>query len=417
MIVLDTTRYDHLGCYGHARDTSPSIDAFTSDAIRFDRAYATAPWTKPTVASMFTGLYPSRHGVRIMDAALPDQLVTLAEILGERGYATAGVISHVLLDRRHGFAQGFAEYVEIVDTKDPHEAVSTGRVTDAALEILSSFDTRQPFFLFVHYFDPHYNYKRHSEYGFAAPNAGRLEGAETIYDLYDLMPDMTQEEIEFIEAIYDEEIRFMDDGVGRLLGSLEETVGFDDTLILIAADHGEEFMMHGNIGHTITLYEEVMRVPLILRPPGYRAGGTVVEQPVSLVSVVPTVLDLIGVEFEDLVTQGPSLARVLDSENPPGRSSVIFCETDEQRHKRAVIVGRDKLIRDEESGKIELYDIVADPDELEDLSGERPERVTQLLAVLEQSIVWAAKGSIAPHAMTLTDEQREQLRSLGYVDN
>lgn len=415
MIVLDTTRHDHLGCYGYSRNTSPSIDEFAADAIRFDRAYATAPWTKPTVASMFTGLYPSRHGLQTMNAALPDRLVTLAEILSERGYATAGVISHMLLDQRHGFAQGFAEYVEIVDAEDPHESVSTGQVTDAALDILARFDARQPFFLFVHYFDPHYNYKRHPEYGFATTQAGRLEGTETIDDLYDLIPDMTREEIELIEAIYDEEIRFMDDGVGRFLATLERTVGFDDTLIIIAGDHGEEFMTHDWIGHTITLYEEVIRVPLIVRPPGYRAGGTVVDLPVSLVSITPTVLDLIGVEIEGLVTQGTSLAAVFDSAPPAGWNSVIFCETDEQRHKRAVIVGRDKLIRDEESGKVELYDIVTDPDELEDLSEERPERVVELLAVLERNIVWATSGSIAPDAVTLTDEQREQLRSLGYV--
>jgi arylsulfatase A-like enzyme len=417
MIVLDTTRQDHLGCYGHSRDTSPSIDAFAADAIRFDRAYATAPWTKPTVASMFTGLYPSRHSVRVMNAALPDRLLTLSEILGARGYATAGVISHVLLDRRHGFAQGFEKYVEVVDPEDPHESVTSDRVTDAALEILSRFDERQPFFLFVHYFDPHYNYKRHPEYGFAPPKAGRLKGTETIYGLYDFMPDMTREEIDLIEAIYDEEIRFMDDGVGRLLESLKKTVGFEDTLVLIAGDHGEEFMTHGHIGHTISLYEEVMLVPLIMRPPGYRAGGTVVDLPVSLVSIAPTVLDLIGVEIEGLVTQGTSLAAALDPEAPAGRDPVVFCETDEQRHKRAVIVGRDKLIRNEESGKIELYDIVADPGELDDRSGEQPERVAQLLAMLEQSIVWAAEGSIEPDTMTLTDEQREQLRSLGYVGN
>jgi len=417
MIVLDTTRHDHLGSYGHSRDTSPAIDAFASDAIRFDRAYATAPWTKPTVASMFTGLYPSRHGLQIMEAALPDGLVTLAELLGERGYATAGVISHVLLDPRHGFAQGFDEYVEVVDAEDPHESISTGRVTDAALEILSGRDSGRPLFLFVHYFDPHYNYKRHPEYGFAPAQSGRLRGDESIYDLYELMPDMTPEEIEFIEAVYDEEIRHMDDGVGRLLGALEETLGLDDTLVVLAADHGEEFMTHGNIGHTITLYEDVMRVPLIVRPPGHQAGKTVVHTPVSLVSIVPTVLDLVGLDIEGLVTQGRPLISALDSGDAPDQGSVIFCETDEQRNKRAVIVGRDKLIRDEESGRIELYDIVADPDELEDLSKHRPGRVTELLVVLDQTIVWAARGSIAADEVTLTDEQREQLRSLGYVDN
>ena len=155
-------------------DTTPAIDQLAARAVRFHRAYATAPWTIPSVASMITGRYPSNHTAISFDRSLPDGVDTLAEILEREDYATAGVISHRAIGSSHNFQQGFDVYLE--SEARGHDHVSTEGVTRQAVDLLETLSAAgQPFFLFVHYFDPHYNYKRHPEYGFAGPSAGRLD--------------------------------------------------------------------------------------------------------------------------------------------------------------------------------------------------------------------------------------------------
>jgi len=325
------------------------------------------------------------------------------------------VVSHVLLDRRHRFDQGFAEYVEVFDPRRPHEVVTTGEVTDAALQLLSGFEKqRDPFFLFVHYFDPHYNYKRHPEVGFAPDSAGRLNGDETIADLYEVMDDMTAAEIALVEAIYDEEIRHTDGGVGRLLQVLRESGRFEDTWIVVLSDHGEEFMEHGNIGHTITLFEELVKVPLVIRPPGHSAGSRSLDAPVSLVSLTPTLLD--GLEIDSgLDFQGQSLLPLMAAGGEG--EDVIYCETDQLVNKRGAIVGRYKIVRDENTGGLELYDIIADPTEQFDRSELDPELTARFVSILDRRIAWTALGPVDAEPLRLTDEELQQLKSLGYVGN
>jgi arylsulfatase A-like enzyme len=413
LILVDTLRQDHVGAYGYPRDTTPAIDALAADAVRFERAYAVAPWTMPTVASMFTGLYPGRHRVTTINQALPAEVTTIAEILADQGYATAGVVSHTLLDRRHRFDQGFAEYIEVLDQRKPHEAVTTNDVTDAVLGMLAKLEaSEEPFFLFVHYFDPHYNYKRHPEVGFAAESAGRLSGDEAIEDLYEVMEDITAEELALVEAIYDEEIRHTDNGIGRVLEELRSSGRFDDSWIVVTSDHGEEFMAHGNIGHTITLFEELVKVPLIVRPPAYLESPRVVTEPVSLVSLTPTLLDALGVESEPVFQAESFLPLVTRAGEGVG---VVYLETDQLVNKRAAIVGKHKIVRDEQTGVVELYDIVADPDEQADLAAAEPDRVAALLEVLDERIRWSNLNPVEANPVTLTEEQLEQLKSLGYV--
>ena len=247
VILVDTLRQDHVGCYGHDRNTTPAIDAFAGDAVKFERAYATSPWTTPTVASMFSGLYPGRHRVRTIDMALPGEVTTLAEILQQRGYATAGVVSHVLLDRRHRFDQGFAEYVEVIDQRRPHETVTTAEVTDAALQLLAGLEKqRDPFFMFVHYFDPHYEYLRHPQHRFRGQSrSGRLDRRpRRIHGpLRDLMRGLEcHRDRPGLRDLYDEEIRHTDGGVGRLLQMLRESGRFDELRRPHAAELRELFL-------------------------------------------------------------------------------------------------------------------------------------------------------------------------------
>jgi len=423
MIVVDTLRQDHLGCYGYSRDITPSIDALAASGLRFDRAYATAPWTMPSVASMITGLYPGSHGLT-RTTRLPAEAVTVAEILGEHGYATAGVVSHVLLGSVFGFDQGYEVYEQTVREK-PHKAVTTEAVTDKAQSLLRQLaEDDRPFFLFVHYFDPHYEYQRHPEIGLAPERAGRLDGTQTIHELRALLGDITDEEVEFVRDLYDEEIAHTDAGIGRLLATLRETGQDPNTLILFVADHGEEFVEHGWIGHTRTLYEELVRVPLIVRPPQARARAGATDRLVSLASLTPTILDYCGIETEELGFQAPSLAALVDSGLAEGLPAA-YAEVEyvplkkssavKITFKKALATASYKVVRDDLSGRVEVFDLVKDPGERHDLADSRPDLVARLLPELEQAIARSRERALDPEEAQIDEELIERLRSLGYV--
>ncbi len=423
LVVVDTLRSDRVGCYGSRRDTTPNMDALAADGVRFARAYATAPWTMPSVGSMITGLYPSSCMTTGTFGKFPDRLVTLAEILKQEGYATTGIVSHFLLGERFNFHQGLDTCLE--SEAGDYNHVSTPGVTRQAVEALRRFSKiERPFFMMVHYFDPHYNYVNHPEYEFAASSAGRLDGTQSITALRAMLDDMTVEEIGFLKDLYDEEIRSTDAGIGRLLGTLRELALYDQTIVILVADHGEEFLAHGWLGHTKTLYEELVHVPLIIRVPGEKAGGRVVRSRVSLVSLTPTILDLAGIEPASRHFQGASLAPLMERD-VVDLSTTIFCEVDfdsrrpidagKKTHKKAVIWDRYKLIRDDTSSKIELYDLQDDPDERNDLIRKHPKLAGKLLGILQQRINLAASQDTHPDQVGLTAEELERLHTLGYV--
>jgi arylsulfatase A-like enzyme len=422
-IVIDTLRFDHVGCYGAARETTPAIDALAADAVRFERAYATAPWTIPSVGSMLTGLYPSRHTATSFPRQLPDDVQTLAEILKREGYATAGVVSHWAIGTRFNFQQGYDVYLE--SEARGHDHVSTPGVTRQALEQLEALAAGdRPFFLFVHYFDPHYNYLRHPEYGFAPPSAGRLKGGEPIGKLTRMTADMSPEEAQFLRDLYDEEIRFTDAGIGRLLDKLDVLGHRGDTLIVLTADHGEEFLDHGQLGHTKTLYEELVRIPLIVRERSDSRPGVTVEQPVSLVSLPPTILDVLGVDPSPFSFQAASI-EPLRAGSRSGEPDVVFFEVDfvpvdkqgprKEVHKKGIVGERYKLIRDDTTLRAELYDLGVDGGEDTDLAGRQPELASELLAALDRAIALAGARGRDARERILDEEEIRRLRGLGYL--
>lgn len=429
-IVVDTLRADRLGCYGAERETTPAIDAMAARAVRFDRAYATAPWTRPSIASMLTGLYPTSHGAATVDLMLPDSVATLAGMLQAEGWVTAGVISHGVISRRAGFARGFDHWEQ--SEARGHDHISTAGVTGQALEQLDRLaGGEQPFFLFVHYFDPHYFWHRHDDADFAADQAGRLNGRQSIWQLRGMRQELTTEELAFIRDTYDEEVRHTDGGVGRLLGRLGELGLENDTVVVFTADHGEEFMEHGWIGHTRSLYEELVRVPLIIRVPG--GAPAVVHRPVSLVSLVPTLLDLLcgSVLDEEYAFQGPSLAPLLGGGEAnrgewDGDAEDIFFEVsfdqpeewgaEKTAHKKGILLDGWKLIRDETGGGLELYNLDNDPGESTNMAEARPAVRDRLLARLEARV--ESLGAAADtRRMELDERELEQLRGLGYLED
>jgi arylsulfatase A-like enzyme len=378
------------------------------------------------VASILTGLYPHRHGLYRMGRKLPAAAVTLAEILNDAGFATAAVVSHNLISKQFGFDRGFETFLD--DEAIGHNHVSSPGVTRQATGLLEEFaEGRRPFFLFVHYFDPHYTYVRHPEFGFAAERAGRLVGGEKIHELRRM--ELTKEELQLVRDIYDEEIRFTDAAVGELIGALRAYGLLDETVVVFTADHGEELFDRGWLGHTRSLHEEVVRAPLLIRLPD-RDGevahrGRRVETPVSLVALAPTLLELLSVTPPASVTFQHRSLTPLFTGDAITEPDLVYAEVDfmpaGQKKKprptraraRAVIDGSSKLIHDELADAYHFYDLARDPFELHDLASSETARVASLRERLD-----AFRTESAPSAdeVSLSEGELAELRALGYAE-
>lgn len=420
VVVIDALRATRLGVYGAQRPTSPALDAFAKEATVFDRAYSTAPWTKPSVASILTGLYPEGHGLHGMRRKLGGS-PKLPELLARRGYATAGIVANPLLSAEAGFSQGFQTYLE--DQALGAAYVSTEGVTREASAAVEAFaKKRAPFFLYVHYFDPHADYRRHRDVGFAPDSAGRLRGDEPQATIRDLTPSMTPAEVEYVRAAYDEEVRHTDTGVGALLDRLRELGLWSSTLVIVTADHGEELRDRGFFGHTRSLYDELVRVPLLVKPPG-EAPARRVATPVSLAALAPTVLDFAGGGAGGARFDAASLAGALRSGGEVAAGDVLvevdFLPVDPddpvgEVHKKALVQERLKVIRDDRSGQVEMYDLLNDPAETLDLAAQGMS-VRRPIARLERLLRAVRRPADAGKDQTFTPEEIERLRSLGYV--
>ncbi len=359
LIVVDTLRFDHLGCYGYDVDTSPAIDRFASEAIFFQRAYSTAPWTLPSVASMMTGLYPSALGIEDKRVMLDTGVTTLAELFKKSGYRTGGVISHTFVSGKYGFSQGFDSYNEEESDKG-HEYVSSPGVTKHAIDTLKKTNGK-PFFLFVHYFDPHSNYNMHSMLNTYPDYNGPLSSSLNARDIMTMVKcgDETDEDKRYLRALYDSEIRFTDHHIGKLLEELKRRGLYENTLVVLTADHGEELAERedGWVGHTKKITEELIRVPLMIKLPG-KSSPRQIWRPVSLIDLTPTIAYYAGLR----VPEPPEISGVIiDLERPRLLSRDIFAETDRKRSKKAVITTKWKLVYNTETTVSRLYNLAKDP--------------------------------------------------------
>jgi len=418
LVVFDTTRYDHTSLAGYARDTTPRLAALAREGARFDLAYAPTSTTGPSHATLFTGLSPLRHGVAKNGVPLDASFETLAETLAAAGWRTAGFASSFVVSRRFGFDQGFATYDDRFEraTSTFTEAFwegervlepfdrRAGATTDRALSWLEGNAGRGPLFAFVHYFDPHAPYVPPDGY------AGRFAPAGA---------DGLARDV----ARYDEEIAFADAELGRLLDALERLGLASNTIVVVTADHGEGLMDHGHLEHGVHIYEEQVRVPLVVRWPG-RVAARRVGEPVELADVRPTVLALLGLPAEE-GADGRSLARaLLDGEPLDAERPIHLYRRHFAGERRAgtlvkgeqlgVRVGRWKLIDAPEEGTRELFDLEADPRERENRLAAQPDVAATLLARLDARRRERAGEAVAP--LDVSPGERERLRALGYTE-
>lgn len=402
LLTLDTTRADHLGCYGDAHAMTPSLDRIAAAGALFEHAYAPSPLTLPSHATMLTGLNPNEHGLALNNTAtLSAQLPTLATVLAERGYRTAAFIASPILDSRFGLDRGFEVYND-----DMRQAVSMTKgdvmfyrqanvVVDAALQWLGArpHDVEadqlheKPFFLWVHLYDPHRPLFAHEELA-----GTRFAG----------------------EATYQGEIAFMDRHIGRLTSTLDAARLSERTLIVAVGDHGEELGDHGDPAHGLALYQEVLRVPLLVALPGVVRAGHRVDAVVSLRDLLPTVLDLLGLPAIEQ-GKGRSLKAALEGQPIPSEPSYAETQTPYNMYRWSPLYSLTteewKYIR---TARPELYDRKRDPAEMYNLATVFPERLAELESALASHEAQAQKVPAAKR-IELNEAEIQRMRQLGYL--
>jgi arylsulfatase A-like enzyme len=419
LIAVDTLRADHLGFLGYARDVSPRLDSLARDSIVFRRAISAASWTTPAFAGVFTGTHPGALGIEDVLVPVPHETPILAQILCEAGWQTAGVVSHSYVGVRYGFDRGFEQWDEGNAGGDWY--VSSPNVTAKAIEYLDEFsEDPRPFFLFAHYFDPHYEYKEHAEHRFSEGHAGSYRSkADDIWELAAMAArgELDEAAVRSMVDSYDSEIAFTDQQIGELLDALERRGLYDDALIIFLSDHGELFVERPErfLGHGMHVYEALVHVPLVIKLPGRERIGRV-EIPVSTVDVLPTILDIIGHPAPP--ASAPVERSLLRVDRATARP--VFTQTRENGAFRdAVVEGDWKLIRDSVAESTELYDLSRDEGELDDLANLQPEIVARMGALLtrwQRGLEIQKQRIHASAPPKLTPEEKERLRGLGYVE-
>ncbi len=431
--LIDTLRADHLGTYGYPRPTSPNIDHFAKDAVVFENARAQSSWTRPAVVSVLTGLAPRRHGVNRREDALPGSVDTLAELLAAEGYGTAGFVTNGNAGPNFGLDQGFEEFRHLRESADTHER---HRLSDHLnLWLFHWLESRpaddRPFFLYAHATDPHVPYTPPEPFrsrfaGNVDPEAGRLEHARAV--IQGRLPP-TEETRRDLVDLYDAEIAFNDHHFGRLIERLKELELYDASLIVLVADHGEEFLDHGGGEHGVPLYDEQPRVRSIVKfprrgtngkfprrgtngpSPGGREAGRRIAATVSQIDVVPTILDLLGIAPPAL--DGVSLLGASE------RASFAYLALSDRRMRSVTRKGW-KLILDNSPAPrgepLQLYRLEADQREATELAGQRPFERELLAQRMRRWELELAQGAQAVGEQAdIPDELRRQLEALGYL--
>ncbi len=385
LISIDTCRADHIACYGHRSVRTPTIDRLAAEGVRFARAVAPTPLTLPSHTTLLTGLNPPRHGVRNNGTfKLDESVTTLAECLKAKGYRTGAVISAFVLDRRFGLAQGFETYDDDLAVGDRPSVGSfrerRAEQTNVAAKRWLGEHGKERFFLFIHYYDPHWPYTAPSPFG-----------------------------EQYADTPYDGEIAYVDEQIGRLMSALDATGARDRTVVIVTGDHGESLGEHNEMSHGIFIYDATQLVPLVIGGSPRLPAGKVIKPQVGLVDIAPTILDVLGIDRPPGL-EGRNLF------GPPADPRWVYIESlgAELMHGCAPLFGvrgeDTKFIR---APKPELYDLQTDPCEINNLVADRGELARRMNEVL--GTFMSDRSNLARRDLPLSEEEAERLRGLGYV--
>jgi len=397
VFLVDTLRADHLQPYGYARETSPNLAALAVESLVFEQANAAASWTKASVASLFTSRYPSMHGAQDYISRISDQAVTFAGLFSAAGYHTGAIGFNTWIFSIHSnITNGFEKVIEVFD-QTREGGARADSVVDEAMDWIDS-NRESPFLAYIHTIDPHGPYVPEEEYrldfsrgSYEGPVTGRLEG-EGAFVKHD-RGSITREDIEHLEDLYDGEIAFLDEELGRLIEYLERSGLWDETTFIVTADHGEEFMDHDRWSHGGTLFQEQLHVPLLIKLPeslGIPPGR--IPEPVSLLDVAPTLCHLAGVRTGGTSFHGQNLIPLAVAPSLWKRRPILAELNKEGLHMVSIRLEDRKYIRILKPRDYELFfDLARDPGEQESLlhsSDEQElERFRRLVEVHLDSIV------------------------------
>jgi arylsulfatase A-like enzyme len=470
LLVLDSVRASNMSCYGYERQTTPHLDRLAAEeATLFEQAIAVGCWTLPVHASLFMGLYPSAHGVRLAKDALPEGSPTLARRLGEQGYRTACFSNNPYISESTGLTQGFDTVEELWRSTRLHGAersrasarlkqlerrggaskslARTARLAKRPLSILKTWrrwrrradsgakltqerirewlaskDDTAPFFIFVNYMESHEGWKSHERYNPPRPYNRRFLGRRVSFwrvarltstQLGASKPRRDQD-LQITRALYDGAVNYLDDQVGELISHLDSIGVMDNTVLIVASDHGDSLGEHGHVGHRLYLYEQLVHVPLIVRYPACFPPGSRVPHLVPLCDLHPTILELAG----DGDSEASDFKSLLGGRDAAPHAFVVAENTAPKSLDNVVM----RMVRDERfkyiassNGREELYDLIEDPGESRNLVGAEPsvqremsERLREWESALETTRVESGEAEYDEQTM-------ERLRGLGYV--
>ena len=411
LISIDTLRADHLGSYGHIRDTSPNMDNLAEAGILYENAFAPAPWTLPSMVSMHTSLYAYKHGAIDSHSKMDDHLVTLAEYLRNNFYTTIGVVSQSFVSSQHGFSQGF----DIFDQKNIStlDDISSQPVTERAIGYIKK-NHSSPFFLWIHHFDPHYSYIAHDEFDYESGYSGHLPDNIVFQKLVQDITVLNEDDIQYVRDIYDEEISYTDMYIGNLIDSLYELGIDDNTIVIITADHGEQFMERGGFGHGKYLYNEYIHVPLIIYVPGKpKLSNKRIKENVGIRSIPRTIVELL--ELENNIFGGINLLEAGNIEPQHIYAEGNYAWGVDER-KKGVIYKNWKLINNIDKETYELYNLDNDPNEKINLiDSQNPEDINLLKELKAQLSNVDDKNVVITEKVKFSKDDIERLKALGYL--
>ena len=399
LISIDTCRADHLGCYGYSRKTSSNIDTLAAESVLFNHAVAPVPITLPSHSSMLTGTIPPYHKVRDNSSYRLDSAnVTLAEILKENGFVTGAIIGSFVLDSRFGLDQGFDTYNDKLSKKQKSEFFHHSNERKAedvtyAANIWLEKHREDKFFLFLHYFDPHFPYELHERFA---------------YKTYPFLTSVPKD-------LYDGEVAYTDYCIGQVIEKLKNLGLYDSTMIVLTADHGEGLGEHSELSHAYFIYHSTLHVPLIIKAPGWPKGGRI-DNVVGIIDIVPTVCGALGIPAPPSV-QGRDLSALLSNNRSIIEERYLFCESLYPTKYDlgpffGIVSNRWKYIH---TSYPELYDLVRDPQETKNLLKYQLQQTRVMQEQLESILQNSSGSTFADSRMTLDEETRGRLESLGYI--
>ena len=391
LISIDTCRADRLGCYGYRYARTPNIDAFAEDSTLFENVVSTVPLTLPAHSSMMTGTIPPYHGVHDnLGYQLGESNITLAEILKEKGYATGAVIAAFVLDSRFGLDQGFDYYNDRFDEEYNTIGIAErkgGEVTGYGIKWLAEH-YKEPFFLFLHYYDPHQKYD--------PPEPFKV----TLFD-----DDNSR---------YNGEIAYADHCVGQVIEKLKTLGIYDSTLIIITGDHGEALGGHLEMSHGYFIYQETMQIPLMFKVPGI-SGQLKVDDLSGVVDIMPTICSILNIDYPSGI-QGKDLSQYCKRKITTKKDRHLYCESMTPTKSNCssllgVVNSRFKYIQ---APRPELYDLVNDPHENNNLVEEQPQRARMMQDRLKKILEETVRKE-GPDRIEFGEEERRKLEALGYI--